>query len=384
MIIEQQVGGAAPIQDAYTGPVRQLTVDTDNWDLRLHDGSTPGGRILVSRDNGDERWQAKSAELAGLEGFANEARGYLTRLGAGSYRIRQLEVDTDQLTVENGNGYSGNPKLGLAARIETSHIFGSDITIEGVLEVTGGVNADTSGTHYGDSYGTHQGPVIGNVQGDTSGTHTGLHVGGADFRGEPIVFDVGQIPTTAISGLEGFVKLHAVPAGVILAWGGNVENIPAGWALCNGLNGTPDLRDKFIRGAGSLTVLPGNSGGSATHNHSTSITASGSHTHSVSIGGTALTEAQLPQHRHANGIGNTDNTIYVYGTTSGTSVGEVQQNGSTAGTMQGWSGYSGSGSTHTHTGSVTGGGDHTHTVDNPSASSLPPYYALCYIMRVIA
>lgn len=384
MIIEQQVGGSRPIQDQYTGAHRQLTVDTDNWDLRIHDGVTPGGHPVLSRDNADVRYQARSDELEGLEGFANEARGHLTRLGPGSYRIRVFEADADQFQLANPNGYAGNPKLTLAPRIETSHTFGSDVIIEGVLQANGGVNADTSGTHYGDSEGTHTGNVVGNLQGDTEGTHTGPSVGGVDVRGSTFRVDDNQIPTRAINGLEDYVRLYAVPAGVILMWGGTTGNIPAGWALCDGLNGTPDLRAKFVYGAGGLTVSPGNSGGSTTHNHLTSVEASGSHTHSVSIGGTALTEAQIPQHRHANGVGNTDATIFVYGSTSGTAPGETQQNGSTASTMQGWTGYSGSGSTHTHTGAVTGGGDHTHTLNNPSASSLPPYYALCYIMRVIA
>ncbi len=37
--------------------------------------------------------------------------------------------------------------------------------------------------------------------------------------------------------------------GFILAWSGSIATIPAGWALCDGNNGTQDLRDKFIVGA---------------------------------------------------------------------------------------------------------------------------------------
>src|SRR5690606_19276216 len=48
-----------------------------------------------------------------------------------------------------------------------------------------------------------------------------------------------------------------VPAGTIVMWHGN--NIPAGWAECNGTNGTPDLRGRFIVAAGqaSVTTVPG-------------------------------------------------------------------------------------------------------------------------------
>ena len=41
------------------------------------------------------------------------------------------------------------------------------------------------------------------------------------------------------------------PAGLVCMWSGAIENIPAGWALCDGTNGTPDLRGRFIVGAGA-------------------------------------------------------------------------------------------------------------------------------------
>ncbi len=41
----------------------------------------------------------------------------------------------------------------------------------------------------------------------------------------------------------------SVPKGVIVMWSGRIADIPPGWALCDGTNGTPDLRDRFIVGA---------------------------------------------------------------------------------------------------------------------------------------
>lgn len=74
---------------------------------------------------------------------------------------------------------------------------------------------------------------------------------------------------------------NGVPKGCILLWSGLVENIPNDYQLCDGTNGTPDLRGKFVRGASS----PGGKGGSNTqtlsidnlpsHNHTLS-----NHTHS--------------------------------------------------------------------------------------------------------
>ena len=39
--------------------------------------------------------------------------------------------------------------------------------------------------------------------------------------------------------------------GMIMLWSGNYDNIPAGWYLCNGGNGTPNLTDRFVIGSGS-------------------------------------------------------------------------------------------------------------------------------------
>lgn len=58
----------------------------------------------------------------------------------------------------------------------------------------------------------------------------------------------------------------SMPAGTICLWSGAIVDIPAGWLLCNGAGGTPDLRDRFLVGAGT-TYNPDDSGGSVNHNH---------------------------------------------------------------------------------------------------------------------
>lgn len=54
--------------------------------------------------------------------------------------------------------------------------------------------------------------------------------------------------------------------GIICLWSGAIVDIPNGWALCDGNNGTPDLRDRFIMGAGG-SKNPGQTGGTTTHSH---------------------------------------------------------------------------------------------------------------------
>lgn len=49
----------------------------------------------------------------------------------------------------------------------------------------------------------------------------------------------------------------AMPQGGIIMWSGTIASIPAGWALCNGANGTPDLTDKFIVSVTSAAENPG-------------------------------------------------------------------------------------------------------------------------------
>jgi len=58
-----------------------------------------------------------------------------------------------------------------------------------------------------------------------------------------------------------------VPSGVIIAWHGTLNSIPAGWALCDGNNGTPDLRARMLKSI-DTSEDPGTTGGAATHTHS--------------------------------------------------------------------------------------------------------------------
>ena len=73
-----------------------------------------------------------------------------------------------------------------------------------------------------------------------------------------------------------------IPIGLIVIWTGNIATIPTDWELCNGSNGTPDLRDNFLRGT-LPGEDPGTSGGSLTHNHT--YTDIPTHSHSIDNGG---------------------------------------------------------------------------------------------------
>jgi len=141
------------------------------------------------------------------------------------------------------------------------------------------------------------------------------------------------------------MALIDLPIGTIIAW--KNTTIPSGWAVCNGQNGTPDLRNRFPRGASVDGGLRG-TGGAATHSHGNPNTATrAAHNHggskSASVGG-------------------------------GGSVWVTTGSGSSAASAG-----------HTHSGSIliTAADEHDHQVgDTQAASSLPRHIKRVFIRRV--
>jgi len=143
----------------------------------------------------------------------------------------------------------------------------------------------------------------------------------------------------------------AIPTGAILLWSGSIGTIPSGWALCDGNNGTPNLTDKFVQGAGG-SLNPDDTGGSATG----SVSVSGS------TGNTSLSTSQMPSHNHDWETGGTfSNNAF--------SESNLQNFGSIRNSVP--TEFTGGGSSHNH--SFSGSG---------SVDTVPPYYALAYIMKL--
>ncbi len=123
-----------------------------------------------------------------------------------------------------------------------------------------------------------------------------------------------------------------VPSGVIVMWSGAKNAIPSGWALCNGTSGTPDLRDRFVLGAGGRYSV-GAKGGEETH---------------------TLTVNEMPGHTH------------------GFLVGDEPREGRGSVLMY----VEESDTVSTRSGAIkNAGGSQSH-------NNMPPYYALCYIMKL--
>jgi len=156
-----------------------------------------------------------------------------------------------------------------------------------------------------------------------------------------------------LTGVESFVS------GMILLWSGSTGSIPSGFVLCNGSNSTPDLRDRFVVGAGNSYAV-GNTGGNNTATDTVNI--SGSDTVNVSVSGSGTT---------GNEFGNFGSTnLYGY---NGTGVQYKNMNNYYWGTT-----------THAHGFNFSGSGSDTVNIsgsDTVSIDTRSPYYALCYIMK---
>ncbi|MGE0635549.1 MAG: hypothetical protein AB7P01_03855 [Bacteroidia bacterium] len=148
-------------------------------------------------------------------------------------------------------------------------------------------------------------------------------------------------------------EINATPRGVILLWSGSVATIPSGWALCNGASGTPDLRDRFVVGAGNTYAVAA-TGGAAT---------------------STLAVANLPNHTHTyDDAFFSENNLTMNG-------GVTRFDPASTGNNLPGSGDSDNDNQYIYQfpGRSTTG---TTSATATAFTNLPPYYALCYIMKL--
>ena len=126
-----------------------------------------------------------------------------------------------------------------------------------------------------------------------------------------------------------------VPKGTIVIWSGAATEIPSGWAICDGQNGTPDLRDRFVLGAGT--------------NHSVGETGGAE--------GVKMTEKMLAAHSHELYVKDPNVVTSDAGISAEWTTINWSQKGRTAS-----AGY--------------------YDDKQEPIPTVPPYYALCYIMKI--
>jgi hypothetical protein len=159
--------------------------------------------------------------------------------------------------------------------------------------------------------------------------------------------DTTQLATTAfvkaaVDTAVATIPPPGIPTGGIILWSGSVGAIPTGWALCNGTNGTPDLRSRFVVGAGSAYNVnaTGGSANAVVVSHTHSVTDPG-HFHTMAGVNGAFQSGPLAAMSHNTNPADTRNATSTVAT--GIAVNSTGQSGIDA--------------------------------------NLPPYYALAYIMK---
>jgi hypothetical protein len=180
----------------------------------------------------------------------------------------------------------------------------------------------------------------------------------AGFFYKFVLSDANDVVIQTYDNLYGIVDAQPpaatpIPAGGILLWSGSIGSIPAGYVLCNGNNGTPDLRDRFIVGAGS-TYAVNATGGSADSILPT-------HTHSAT---SVVTD---PGHFHQQQAFGSDSVVGNQG---------IPQGGIETQPFE-----PSNPNTVTNTTGITVATTNANAGVSATNGNLPPYYALCYIMK---
>ena len=377
----------------------------------------------------------------------------LTQLGATSAVLTRVSATTGVVT----NFSSANTLIasagittGVVTNLSSANtlIASAGITT-GVVTNLSSANAQITNSSTGTAVATNFSSGNAIIENASIGTLVAANISSANITGTFSGTLTGSMSGTAVTpatssnstvvATTAFVH-NILPTGMIVMWGGSSANIPAGWHLCDGTFGTPDLRGQFIIGAGG-SYTAGNVGGAAnvtltntnlpSHAHGligtiTGTTGSGGgHGHAASS--SALDNGHshaVSDPRHSHAVSDPSHAHIMPGD---------DQLGFAAG-IAGWPGSSAAGFGYDAISNGNGGGqlwytsssitgislstaatgvtinsastgitvstgitavsDHTHTIslslggntglvgNAAPVSTLPPYYALCYIQKV--
>ena len=266
--------------------------------------------------------------------------------------VERAQEGTTALSFASGSRVEQRITAGVMAAFLQK--LGGDI-LSGTTQATGVFNLGSGGSIQG---GEIAGTSIRSQPGDTSNQIV-VPVGGQATEGGSILLTQGNL-TANLPSAVGFIL-----KGMIVIWSGLSTAIPAGWALCDGNSGTPDLRDQFIIGGGGVLAVSGKYAFVTDPN--TAGTSTGA--------GTTLTAANLPPHTHGNVIyaGSAGSTVGPKGTAAGSTY---FFSGSGAGSAFNWETDNGPGASTPIALSGLAVPVHTHTAESP------PYTAVFFIMYV--
>jgi hypothetical protein len=369
-------------------------------------------------------------EITGTTSTARQALGLVADVDA-----NYMHANTNTSTV----GTLSAPTILGATIGNTGTTFtGSTINLTGAITTTTSVNAtNINAINIGYANTAYSGSTI-NISGQinisnnlisaptiNAGTigNSGATLTGATLTTTSDITTSGNVvvATAPTSGNHAANKTYVdsavfaaqLPVGTVIMWYGSLGSLPTGYQLCDGTNSTPDLRDRFVYGAGgnvSLGVTGGNNYNTLSttaaggHSHTANTGIGGAHTHTItdSTSGYTLDITQIPAHRHvapysdnvdvglptvpgtygSAGAGPTDYDQYKsYTGLSGGSGGDnLNVGGTTLPHAHNLSvTTSGVDGTHYHAFSTDTVAAHTHTV---AFDNTPSWTALYYIMRI--
>lgn len=308
-----------------------LSLDTNGlFNAELSD-STNGLAAVIAKSEAE----GKSLYIGlTVDGSAGEIRPRQKLIAAPLAAFAQDVSETKGDLTINGTAYFNGP---VSMKTSTDTLTGGNIDAKGTLTATGKATFNAGAQVGGDM------TVSGAASVEKLTVAQNVKVTNGDI-------ELASGKTVKANGVN-----IGVPIGCILMWSGDVKDIPDGWALCNGKNNTPNLVDRFIVGAGD-SYLVGATGGADK---------------------VALTKGQMPNHSH----------LYANDKTLMGDVGTVYNAGNTVGlvTKKGYSRGGDSDGKIVRTGTAGGNAsDSTVGTDGyaDAHENRPPYYALCYIMKV--
>ncbi len=319
--------------NAWDPVVKQRQGNYPSW--LLHPSANGGGTVLGTGEQASIAFDLTGIVTQLPQGLTYAYLGFSNIPGYndGYYALEIFKVDPVRI-----RSFTANPAA-------ISNATGpQSASLDFTVENAGYISISSSGFARPVSDQRLTDSVTVSVQNTTTYTLTATHA----ITGQ----QVAQAVTVSVSP----DILHVTPIGMITLWHGVASQVPAGWALCDGQNGTPDLRGRFVMGADSERFQPANTGDGflyldvshmPSHSHYAGASTNGRHGHITTFDNRGFsTEAHGGQ-----GLTNNNNSSL-------------------------WSRWTDQQGDHTHTITVqpTGGGK--------PIEILPRYYALHYIKRI--
>ncbi|KGM29003.1 hypothetical protein KS18_04285 [Photorhabdus luminescens] len=371
--------GSIPLQTDYADLIN--IADMGRRAVGKAPGQTDNPNSALKLDNND----ALAVKLNDNGGLKTDKDGLSVKI-----KNKSLLSDNSGLAVNTGRGLKINNN-----KLEVDNHHGIEIVNEGVKVKAGnGIKVDNNGVSLkigatndnrysrlrlvNDIFSVELNDgLVDKPNGITVGQGDGIVVGN-----QTVSVKAGNGITVNSNGVS-IDPNKVLPRGMIVMFSG--DSAPTGWAFCDGSNGTPDLRSRFVM-CGETISETGKSSNKASeggnnkkyHRDTTSTKVSVT----IHVQETTLTEAQIPSHNHIGGMAYYNARGMRYGDVY-SGYGDLLHNYNDT-VMR----YDQPGSRCAYTSSTGGGEGHNHpaTASSPShehkVDVIPPYYLLAFIMKL--